>query len=351
MRKIFPSAVLALYFAACSAGAEDDAVSRAAPGPGDVRLVNVMTVKPRTFRKEMTLMGTAKADREVVIASEAAGRVVRIGFEKGGGVEAGQPLVWLAAADVKARIAQAEAERDLAALDHDKLEALAGRGASVSPFQVEQAGLKLKAAEARLSGLRVMLDKMTVRAPFAGIVAAREVEEGAIVSPGQPLGRLIDVDPVKIETGAPETAIADFSIGKKAVVRFDAFPGETYTGKVTYIATEINPRTRVFDMEIELENRAARILPEMSAKVTFARRVVENAVLIPQDAILELAEGHAVFVVEEGGVARRRMVTISDMAGGEALIGSGAAPGDVLVTAGQRGLTDGDRVRIMSQAE
>ncbi|MGK7346117.1 MAG: efflux RND transporter periplasmic adaptor subunit [Candidatus Nitrospinota bacterium M3_3B_026] len=350
MKRAFLHAAFALLFAACSAGAGDGVEEKAAPGAGDARLVNVMAVKPRTFRKEMTLMGTVRADREVVIAPEAPGRVVRIGFEKGGGVEAGQPLVWLDAAEIEARIAQAEAERDLAALDHDKLKALAGRRANVSEYQLEQARLGLKAAEARLSGLRVARGNMTVRAPFAGMIAARDVEKGAIVSPGQPLGRLIAIDPVKIETGAPETSIADFSIGKDATVRFDAFPEEAHTGKVSYIAPEINPMTRVFDMEVELGNKAMRILPEMSARVTFVRKEIAGAVLIPQDVILELPEGHAVFVVEEG-VARKRMVTIDDMAGEEALIGSGAAPGDILVTAGGRGLTDGDRVRIMSRAE
>ena len=128
---------------------------------------------------------------------------------------------------------------------------------------------------------------------------------------------------------------------------FDAYPDQTSRGRVTYIAPEVDSRSRTFDMELELPNRDMKIFPEMSAKVTFIRKTVENSILIPQDSIVELADGHAVFVIGEGNVARRRKVEIKDMAEEMALVGSGLAAGDRLIVIGQRNLIDGDRVEII----
>lgn len=345
-----PLAVAALFSALITAGCgvnaqEKNTPSTKAEEDKAVR-VQVMTVEPATFQQKIKLVGSAKAEKEVVIASEVPGRVVKLGFEKGDTVKAGQPLVWLDDSRLKAELSAAQAERGMARLDYDKLSALAERKASVSEFQLEQAKLKLDAAEARISSILASLEKLMITAPFSGTLVSKSVEQGAIVAPGQPLSRLINIVPIKLSTGVPETAISDFGVGKKAVVVFDAYPSKKYTGKVTYIAPEVDLRARTFECELELPNEDMKIMPEMSAKVTFIRKELPGSILIPQESIVELADGHVVFIVENGEFARQRRVTIEDMAEEMALIGEGLEAGEQLVTLGQRGLIDGDRIKI-----
>jgi len=343
-------AVIAVGFlmAGCSKGASETAEKKAAQhtaaGRKAVR-VKAQAIEPRTFVQKIKLVAAAKAYKEVVIGAELPGRVVKIGFEKGDLIKEGQPLVWLDDRQARADIAQAGADRDLAALDYRKLKALADKKADVSEFALDQARLRLAAADARMQGLDVMLDKLTIRAPFSGLMASRGVELGAMVSPGQPLARLATLNPIKLSTGIPETAISDFSLGKEASIVFDSYPSKERKGKITYLAPEVDQRTRTFECELELANPDRKIKPEMSAKVTFVRKEMKDSILIPQEAVLELSDGHAVFVVENG-VARQKKVKIEDMADEMAQVSSGVSVGDMLVTLGQRGLIDGDRVVV-----
>ncbi len=331
---------------ACSKSKED---IQKIPEEKKIIRVRVKLIEPRTFLQKLTLTASAKASREVTISSEAAGRVVKIGFEKGDSVTKGQPLVWLDDSQLQTEITSSRANRDLLELDYRKLKALADRNAGVSEFQLEQSRLRLEVAEAGLKSLMVRLGKLTIKAPFAGRLSSRKTEVGAIVSPGLALARLVTIRPIKVVTGVPETAIADFEIRKKATIVFDAYPDKIYEGAVTYIAPEVNKVTRVFECEITLPNRKRTIRPEMSAKVTFTRKEMPDSILIPQTAVLELSDGHAVFLVDDKGVARQKRVTIKDNANEMALISSGIVKGDKLVIVGQRSLIDGDKVEIVEK--
>lgn len=338
----------ALAAAAFTAGCSGGGPEAQEPPKAERKVVRVKVerVVPRVFSQKLTLTGSALADREVDMASETMGRVARIGFEKGRGVKAGEPMVWLDDATTRARLDQARADRELAELDYKKLSALAEMNADVSEFELDKARIALNAAGARLKALEVELDKLTIRASITGLVVNRAVEVGAIVSPGQPLARIVSVKPIKTRTGIPETAISDFSIGKKATIVFDAFPDRAYEGRITYISPEVDKKARIFDCELELPNGDMAILPEMSAKVIFVRKTLEDSVLIPQTSIVEMADGHAVFVVDEGSVARLRRIEVGGVADEMALVKSGLEMGDELVTLGHRDLIDGDLVEI-----
>ncbi len=343
MRKITLIVLISLATGACSNGVADTA--KAMPEKKIIR-VRVWRVEPETFVQKLTLTASAKAGREVTIASESPGRVVEVNFDKGDKVIRGQILIRLDDATLKAKIAMATVDKDLAELEYRKQKTLSDQGGGISEFQLEQSRLRLEAAKARLRELDVELDKLTIKSPITGMILSRETEPGEIVSPGAPLARSAELRPIKVVTGAPELAIADFHIGKEALITFDAYPGKNFVGKVTFLSLEVNPRARTFDCEIELANDQMMILPEMSAKVSFTRKTLPGSILIPQTSVLELADGHAVFVVDANNIAHQRRVKLIDSADEKALVSSGLAEGDILVTLGHRNLIDGDTVRI-----
>lgn len=336
-------AVTAGLSVSCSAGGKAEPVRKAEEKKA-VK-ARVMTLEPRDFTKKLTLSGSSKAVNEVTVAAEAGGRITRLAFEKGDRVKAGAPLAWLDDSSAKAELAQAEAGRDMAALESRKLKALDERKAGVTEFQLEQARINLNAAEARVSAVRALMAKLVVNAPISGVLVTRDVETGAVIAPGQPISRLITTDPIKIIAGIPEMAIADFRLGLTAIARFDAFAERQVEGKITFISPAVNPVTRTFDIEVTIANHDGKIFPDMSAKVEFPWRNIKNAILIPQSATVELAEGHAVFVVE-GGAAQQRRVEMEDVSGETALVKSGLKAGDRLVVTGQRSMVDGDPVEV-----
>lgn len=336
-------AITAGLAASCSGGSKAEP-PRKAEGKKAVK-ARVITLEPRDFTKKLTLSGSSKAVSEVTVAAEAGGRITRLGFEKGNRVKAGAPLVWLDDSSAKAELAQAEAGRDMAALEYRKLKALDERKAGVTEFQMEQARINLNAAEARVASVKSFMARLVVNAPISGVLVTRDVEIGAVIAPGQPISRLITTDPIKVIAGIPEMAIADFRPGQAAVVRFDAIPERESEGKVTFISPAVNPVTRTFDIEVTVRNHDGKIFPDMSAKVEFPWRNIKDAILIPQSATVELAEGHAVFVVE-GGVAQQRRVEMEDVSGETALVKSGVNAGDRLVVTGQRSMVDGDLVEV-----
>lgn len=309
-----------------------------------VARVKTMVIEPELFSQRITLTATAKAGKEVDVAAEIAGRVKKVGFEKGDEVAEGTPILWLDDAKMEADLKQVMASRDLAQLDYDKYKALVERQAAVSPFELERARLKLIAAEASYESLSVAKNKNIIKAPISGQIVNRNTEKGAIVRPGAPIARIVSIRPIKISFGVPEAAIADFSIGKKAEVIFDAYPGQKFAGAITFVSPEVNRRARTFEGELELGNENGKIFPGMSAKVTFTRKELTGSILIPQTAILELSDGHAVFLVDEGGIARQRRITIDDYSNEKALIGSGLVVSERLVIIGHRSLLDGDAV-------
>ena len=309
--------------------------------------VRTVTIEATTFSQQVTLIGSSKPDREVAIASEISGRATKVAFEKGDVVKAGTPLLYLDDAKISADLAQAAASRDIAKLDYEKYKTLKERKAAVSSFELELSALKLKAAEASYKSLEVLKDKHILRAPIAGRIVNRDTEIGAIVPPGAPVARIVSLSPIKVSFGVPESAIADFSIGKKGSVYFDAYPDREFSGAISFLAPEVNRRAGTFDCELKLPNTEGLIFPEMSAKVTMTRKERSDSILIPQTAILELSDGHAVFVVDDEGVARQKRIEVDDYSDEMALIASGLSDSEKLVVVGQRGLLDGDVVAIV----
>lgn len=198
--------------------------------------VKVATVAPSLFRQKLTLPGAAKAWAEVTVTSEVGGKVASLRFDKGDRVKKGALLVRLDDRIVAAETAQARALRDMAQLEVDKLEALAEAEGDVSPFELDNRRLTLAQAQARLDGAEATLTHYKVVAPFAGVAVSRPLEIGAVAPPGAELTRIVATDPMKIAVGVPETAIADFTVGKKATVVFDAFPDQRYEGKVIFLS-------------------------------------------------------------------------------------------------------------------
>lgn len=365
------AAVLAVLLAGagaagCGGGAE--AGSAAADGGeggggGDeeriqafARVVNVEVaeVRSRTFVRAVRLTGVVQAMRDVVVSAEEEGVVRRIVRDKGRTVRRGQAIVRLDDAILSAQLRTATAQAELAREVWERRKRLYEEDQIGSEISYLEARSNAEQTQANLAALRERMDRTVVVAPIGGVLDERLVEIGARVSPGSPVARIVQVDSVKVLAGVPERFALEVTSGAPATVAFDVIEGETFEGEIAYVGATVDPDSRTFAVELVLANPGGRIKPEMIAEITIVRDEIDDAIVVPQQALVAAEDGYVAFVVEGVGdeaeaVARRVEVLAGQ--GNEAVVGSGLVEGDRLVVVGQQGLTAGDRVRVVTNRD
>jgi membrane fusion protein (multidrug efflux system) len=332
--------------AACGGDTEGEV----APAAEEERTAVVRTVMPslETVVDRAELSADLLPERRAVLAAEVAGVVDVMRVEVGQRIGAGQLV---AAVDTRAlaqALAEAEAYHRQATAQHQRATSLYEKR-SITQQQLLDAVTAKDVADSRLASVRLDLDKSRIRAPWGGEVAAKRVEVGDYVTPGQPVIELVDATTLKVRAPAPAVDVPFLEIGSPVTIRVDAYPGEVFTGRLVRFGAELDPRARSLDVEAEIANRDGRLKPGMSARLEVPRRTIEDAVLVPLEALVDLGEQRAVFVVE-GGVARRRVVELGPVVGDRVVVLSGVAAGEPVVVDGEQRIADGQAVREAADA-
>jgi RND family efflux transporter MFP subunit len=150
-----------------------------------------------------------------------------------------------------------------------------------------------------------------VTAPFEGRVADLEVFEGTYVTPGTELMTIVDLDPIRVEVQVLEAQLGALGTGRRAEVRFAAFPGEIFRGPIESINPVVDPETRTGRVTVTIRNPDGRIKPGMYAEVALDAEALPDRVLVPRSALLQRDRRDMLFVYEEGpqgGLAKWRYV-------------------------------------------
>ncbi|MCY3678251.1 MAG: efflux RND transporter periplasmic adaptor subunit [Gemmatimonadetes bacterium] len=322
---------------------------------GFTRVVNVevVPVEPRPFTRVIRLTGVATAMRDVLVSAQESGVVRRIVREKGERIRAGQAILRLDDAILSAQVQAATAQAAYAEEVWERRKKLYEEDGVGSELAYQEARYAAEESRANLAALRERLARTVVSAPISGVLDARLVELGAMVSPGTAVARIVQADSVKIMAGVPERYALDLAAGASASVGFDVLPGELFEGSIVYAGVTVDPENRTFPIELTIANPGGSIKPGMVASISVVQEELTDAIVAPRQALVSLEDGHMVFVVDEsGGEARAagRRVRISLSQGNDAVLEAGLEAGDRLIVVGQQGLTDGDRVRVVPGA-
>ena len=292
------------------------------------------------------VVGTLLANESVIIRPEITGRIDKISFNEGQTVKKGTTLVTLDAGDLRAQLTQSEAAAKLAKQNFERIQSLRTKQlVSVQAF--DEAHSRMIEAEAKEKLDRVRLQKAVLRAPFTGMLGVRRVSPGDYVAPGQDIVNLESIDPIKVELRLPETYARELAPGKSIRVRVDAFPGESHVGEIYVIDPRVDVTTRTLLVRAKIPNKENKLRPGMfaSAVVELARR--ENAVLIPEQALLPSGQDQFVFRVIDGKAVRTK-VSVGVRHKGEVEILSGVQAQEMVVTAGLQKVRDGRSVNVES---
>jgi membrane fusion protein, multidrug efflux system len=336
--------------AACAGGAAEASTSEEAGVAGRVITVEVETIRTTEFTDFLRIVGTVAANRDVLVAAEEGGVVRQLFVEKGAVVQAGQPLAKIDDAVLRPQVDQAVANARLAAETWERQQRLWEVEKIGSEMAYLQAKYNAQTAEAGARAMQERLAKTIVRAPISGVLDDRLVEVGGMVAPGTPIARVVDAATVKITGGVPERYTADITRGASMRVSFDGLGGVEHLGKVEFVGATLNETNRTFPVEVSVPNPQGFIRPGMVANLQVARRAVDQALLVPQSAVLRRETGYVAFVaVEKDGrtMAELREVVPAGSEAGRVVIEHGLQAGDRLIVVGQQQVSNGDRLRIV----
>ena len=218
-----------------------------------------------------------------------------------------------------------------------------------SAAQIDLARAQFEQAKARLDELRINLDNTLIVSPVDGFVGKRSQDPGAYVTPNSSLLSVVDIHLVRLVVNVIEKDLRLIAVGQTAAVEVDAYPGETFTGRVARLAPVLDPSTRTAQMEIEIPNALFRLKPGMYARVEFVAEQREKALVVPRNAVVDVNGKRGVFISQDGTTAKFRPVSTGLEEQELTEITLGLQEGDRIITTGAGGLRDGDRILLPGQ--
>jgi RND family efflux transporter MFP subunit len=211
--------------------------------------------------------------------------------------------------------------------------------------QLDLARAQVMQNRARLEELRVILANTLIVSPVNGFVARRAADPGAYVSPNAPVVDVVDIDRVRLIANVVEKDLRRVREGQHANVIVDAYPGESFKGRIARVAPVLDPTTRTAQIEVEIPNPGYRLKPGMYAHIDVTTENRPNALVVPRNAVVDLDGKRGVFVAQDQVVAFR-VIEVGIENAERVEIVSGATEQDRVVTTGAGALRDGDRILL-----
>jgi RND family efflux transporter MFP subunit len=306
--------------------------------------VEVAVVEPSQARLTLTLPGEVQGAREAMLSSPSGGFVEAVLVEEGERVKKGQTLAKIDVSMRSVAVDQAKAQLARAQDDLSRMQALGDLGTDSA---LSQSTTAVTLAEASLRQATIQLERAFVRAPFAGVIAARAIEEGEVANPGNPAFRLIQLDPAIVSLSVSDRDVVALKEGMEVSVIADARL-EPVMGRLKRILPAGDMKTRTFLAEVEVPNKDRKLMSGMIATASISELVAEEAVVLPQDYLVTRLDGLGVYL-DIDGVAVWRPVKVASVVRDQVVIAEGVVPGDRLVVTGHRELAAGDPLLLARQ--
>ena len=348
-------------------------------GPRLPMTVETAVVKRADMATQITVVGNLIGAQTVEAGPKVAGRLQSVSVRLGDRVNRGQAIAKIEDLEIQEQVKQAKASFDVSAATIRQREAdlrLAQTNLDRSRnlyerqlipkqtfddtdarHQAAVAQLDLSRAQyaqtqARLDELKINLSNTTITSPVSGFVGRRVLDPGGWVTPNTPFISVVDIGVVRLVANIVEKDIRRITPGLPADVEVDAYPDETFVGRVAHIAPVLDPATRTGQIEVEIANPKFRLKPGMYAKVAFTVDKKDNTLVIPTTALVDLGGNRGVFTAaatEQGAVANFKKIDVGIVNQALAEVTSGLAEGDIIVTTGAAALREGDRILLSGQ--
>ncbi|HZB56105.1 MAG TPA: efflux RND transporter periplasmic adaptor subunit [Reyranella sp.] len=311
--------------------------------------VSAAKAESSDWQPTIDAVGSLRAVRGADLSLEVSGVVEEILFQSGDEVQVGQILLRLRAEDEIAKLQSLEATAQLAQITYDR-DVQLFKARAISQAVVDNDEANLRNFKAQVAQQKAIVDKKTLRAPFAGKLGLRQVDLGQFLSAGTVIATLQSLDPIFVDFLLPQQAVAQLTVGAKVEAKVDAFPDRMFTGKITAINPKIETASRNIQVRATLPNADQKLLPGMFATVQLETGAAQRLITLPQTAVSYNPYGSLVYLVDDKGkdpdgkpqlTARQVFVTTGATRGDQVAILKGVAEGDMVVTSGQIKLRNG----------
>jgi len=334
------AAALLSLGAGCGGGGAEGAATDAPPVT-----VEAARVEPESLRDVATFGGQLSSENSVKVKVEAGGIVEAILFAEGQEVAKGDVLVQLRDDEQVARLREAEANLALARHVSTRTRELATREA-VSEAQQDRVAADLAVAEARVDVARVALDRTRVRAPFDGVVGMRLVAPGDRVTNKDALVQIDAVDRLQVTFAIAEVGILFARVGAPVQIRVAPYPDQVFPGEVFFVSPSIEPATRRVIVKAWVPNAERRLRPGLFADVDLEVGQREQALVVPESAVVFDREGTYVWKLDAENVPAKVPIQVGLRRNGRVEVTLGLQPGDTIVTTGTHKVMAGKKVAL-----
>ncbi len=320
--------------------------------------VTTILAKSEEWPATLSAIGTVAAVQGVTVSADLPGIVDKIAFDSGKTVQAGEVLVQLDTRQEQAQLAAAEAQRDLARLNLDRMTDLHRQGIT-SQSDYDRNAAENKQAEARVGEIRATIERKKIRAPFTGLLGIRQVNLGQYLTAGDPVVPLQSLQPVYVNFTVPQQEGGKVRAGGGVRVSFEGMAGAELAGSITAVDSVVDPATRNVQVQATFANADGRLRPGMFVQAQVVLSAASPIVALPASAISYAPYGDSVFVVADleapnsqsyRGV-RQQFVKLGGARGDQVAVVSGVKEGEEVVTSGAFKLRNGAAVRVHNEIQ
>jgi membrane fusion protein, multidrug efflux system len=329
------------------------AVGQAAAFQPPPEAVTTIVAAPEQWAATLNAIGTIAAVQGVTVSADLPGTVDRIGFDSGKSVREGEVLALLDTRQEQAQLAAAEAQRELARLNYERMQGLLDEHV-ISRAEFDRANADYRQSDARVGEIRAMIERKTIRAPFSGLLGIRRVNLGQYLSAGDALVTLQSLNPIYVNFGVPQQAMAQVRSGRDVRITVGDLAGVAFSGRITAIDWVVDESTRNVQAQATLANPDGKLRPGMFVQAEVTLGAASAVISLPASAISYAPYGESVFVVTElkdpsgkpyRGV-RQQFVKVGGSRGDQISVTSGIKTGDEVVTSGVFKLRNGAAVLV-----
>ena len=322
--------------------------------PQPPQTVSTVTAAVQEWQPQIEAVGSLRAVNGADLAFEVSGIVRELHFKSGDDVAAGDILLTLRGDDDIAKLEALKATAALSEIVHQR-DQEQFKIKAVSQATLDADGANLKNAKAQVAEQQAVVDKKTLRAPFAGHLGVRVVDIGQYISAGTAVVTLQALDPIYADFFLPQQALNQIRLEQVVTIKIDTYPNGDFAGTITAINPKVDPATRNVQVRATLKNPDRLLLPGMYASVNVAAGGKQRYLTLPQTAVTYNPYGETIYVVDDKGhdpqgrpqlIARQVFVTAGLKRGDQVAILSGVEEGQTVVTAGQMKLRNGSPLVI-----
>ena len=300
--------------------------------------VSAFVARQEKWQGTLTAIGSVMAAQGVSVTTEVPGLVREILFEAGSVVAKGDLLVRLDTSSEEAQLRAIEAQLDLARLNLERERKLRTEN-MVSQSDLDAAEATMKQTQANAENVKTVIEKKTIRAPFAGRLGIRMINLGQYLDTGKPIVSLQSLTPVYADFSLPQQDLEKLTAGMRVRLSTDAFPNHKFEGTLTVITPDLDQSTRSVGLEATFENPQQLLRPGMFARMEVLLPEEKDVLIIPTTSVLSAPYGDSVYVIETNSPSG---TATSGLMVRQQIIRTGPARGDFLSV--EAGLKPGQRI-------